>query len=102
MSTNESMGITDFLLARITEEEAVARVAQHIPEAAMNITRWHPARVLAECASKRHIVQYLGACEMGRDHIAADDAAYRAVWWVMSQMAKVYSEHPDYREEWKP
>lgn len=115
------MDLADFLLARIAEDEAVAREAAGVPwevihwpngsqvlvaSAAIrdekwrvghlghvatvehrhdvaHIARWDPARVLAECESKRRIVKETG--------------------WVtvMSLLAAPYASHPDYREEWK-
>ncbi len=79
-----AMTLTDFLLARIAEDEAVARAGisgQADPEngwgyggfgspraltphvgiiheavQAEHVIRWHPARVLAECEAKRRIV----------------------------------------------
>jgi hypothetical protein len=75
--TTPTLTITDFLLARIAEDEAVALAADEsgggewwqwrevwpkvggniydVPDADQ-IARWSPARVLAECEAKRRIV----------------------------------------------
>jgi hypothetical protein len=64
------MTLTEFLLARIAEDEAAARavgwtprwvMAHDLPDAppgiVAHIARHDPARVLAECAAKRRIVE---------------------------------------------
>jgi len=117
--------LTEFVQARVDEDEAVAREAaadhgrEHwavggggeyvypdpppgnsyvatgpwgggIGRAAAHIARHDPARVLAECEAKQHLL---------------DEAL---VWGegcldVMARyMAEVYADHPDYREEWRP
>lgn len=103
------MGIAEFLLARIAEDEAVARAATPGPwewepetegcgsigavgdvgihvsdEDAEHIARWDPARVLAECDAKRRIVNECG--------------------WVtvMQLLALPYTDHPAYDESWRP
>ncbi len=81
------MTIVEFLLARIAEEENVARLAAARPEAAMNITRWHPTRVLAECAGKREIIELHGSLTYGNGDPAGDD--------VLGALALPYSHHPD-------
>lgn len=99
-----TLTIADFLLARIAEDEATARAGIsgqadpengwgyegsaltphvgiiHEPLQAAHITRWHPARVLAECAAKRQIVEF------HRD------------WPVLTESEPTFSrvrEHPD-------
>jgi hypothetical protein len=55
--------LATWLLDRIAEDEAVAReVSAYLlrssqPESIAHADRWHPARVLAECAAKRRIVE---------------------------------------------
>lgn len=121
--TTSTATIADFLLARIDEDEAVARAGvsgQADPEngwgyggfgspnaltphvgiihervQADHITRWHPARVLAECAAKRAIVEsWREADKMyGGDAGAYMDGVLRA-------LASVYDDHPDYDPAW--
>lgn len=151
------MSITNFLLARIAEDEAVARAAAEselmhnaapwpavkasgtwtadrgmiyseptednewghmlydnegasalsMPnEAADHIARHDPARVLAECAAKRAIV------ELANDANQSDaELDYKAGYTVPARLltgdailrtlAAVYAEHQDYRAEWR-
>ncbi len=95
---------TGFLLARIAEDEAVARAAMvmgqgvdtigthSLPEFAEHVTAWQPARVLAECEAKRQIVE-----DATGQHTSSVEG-----YAIMRILATVYADHPDYREEWKP
>ena len=120
--------LTEFLLARIAEDEVVARLAQSVIAgtdgdwqdvtqpltlaktlagelwaqkygyAYEHIARHDPARVLAECEAKRRIV------EAHRKQVEDDDPR---AWIVASQialrsLAAVYADHPDYDEAWRP
>lgn len=101
MTVNGVMTITEFLLARIAEREAVARDLQHQARQGRQIVAFNgggtgvrelvdPARVLAECEAKRVAVDwYLN------DDATVMEATIRA-------LAAVYADHPDYREEWRP
>lgn len=112
------MNITEFLEARITEDEARAGSGW----STLGDTRWErdnygrtmltPSAVLAECAAKRAII-----AEHGRDD---DSSAYYcetcAVWWkcelgegpppvawpcpTLRALAAIYADHPDYQEAW--
>lgn len=137
------MTITEFLLARIEEDEKVARAAirsgdgtwtageqfdvdgevydrcaifgddlhiydegGHDEEQAEHIARHDPARVLAESAAKRAIVELhrpieqlwwpeqvpVEVCEM------CDEERWECE--TICALASVYASHPDYREEW--
>lgn len=135
--------LTDFLLARIAEDEAAARAAspggwgypgvdsvaggtlydstrriadvvyeqpedhdgsivRHLlaPEADANgrhIARWDPHRVLAECEAKRRVVEEYSAVPDGQQ------GPYRAgLGRALRCLALPYSDHPDYRPEWRP
>jgi hypothetical protein len=120
------VNITEFLLERIAEDEAVARAAAEMldgpnwandgtcvasgenafwvdglharsPElAADHIARHDPARVLAECAAKRAIVTYLQGLTADRNRDAEIAAQYRATHWIAEKLAAIYSDHPDY------
>lgn len=105
MSEVAVLTLSEFLLARIAEQEAAA--SRLHPEEALGVHfsgEVEPvivirARdVLAECAAKRAIV---------------DDARIRAVrltvaieqlvdYRVLRHLASAYVDHPDYRDEWKP
>jgi hypothetical protein len=92
------MTITEFLLARIAEDEALAR--EWAPRHPANKTR---ARIEAECEAKRRIVE-----EMGR--LAGDerptsnldeDGWILLCWETLETLAAVYADHPDYDESWR-
>jgi hypothetical protein len=113
------MELHEFLLARIAEDEAVAR---RLPESRWYVgddgcleqpidegpdgedilpnhhNSWHlaldPARVLAECESKRRIVEW-------QDYEGRADPRF----WrdsVLRLLALPYASHPYYRDEWRP
>lgn len=121
MPETATLTLTDFLLARIAEDEQDAQAF------AKEIGRWHrekalngadgsqgsialtavfdsasdPARVLAECEAKRQIVekwQTFGQMGIGdwRDGYAA------ALGDSVRILASVCADHPDYRDEWRP
>jgi hypothetical protein len=128
MSEVKTLTITEFLLARIAEDESVAlrlcpgrkarnghwRVDSFMlasvlamdPLAARHIARHDPARVLAECEAKRRIVEehpdyggYGESCAR-----CAESSIDLAPWPcpTLRALASVWSDHPDYREEWRP
>lgn len=87
--------LAGFLLARIAEDERYATHAAGMmmgfeagTDGIAHINRWRPARVLAECETKRRLI------ELG------DKDSY----WVdvLELLALPYADHPDYVEEWKP
>jgi hypothetical protein len=110
--------LVEFLTARLDEDEAVAReipkpyvsgnwivedtfyegmilvdrhgVAEE-NETTRHMTRWSPARVLADVKAKRAIVEDFVAMWFDADLHPA-----------VKRLAAVYSDHPDYRREWKP
>ena len=116
------MTLTEFLLARIAEDEAAANVAH----------RESPARVLAECEAKRRIVEFHKSWPVlvqtpvtfepvdGTDPGHYTFRATQQIAWtteqeyrerfgdeppagpVLRHLAAVYADHPDYREEWRP
>src|SRR5690349_3820689 len=112
------MDLSEFLLARIAEDETTARealarasvygnreVAWHWLRAVNGSSMWEPtnhspARVLAECDAKWRIVeQHDGTHECPKD---GDSSG----WWdgepcdVLRLLALPYADHPDYRQEW--
>jgi hypothetical protein len=54
-----------------------------------------PARVLADVAAKREVLD--GYAEL-YEH--ADVEEWSTLNWVVRLMAAVYSDHPDYQQEW--
>lgn len=101
--------LTEFLLARIVEDEAdrhgihdVAICSSLEWGGMTNLTcdcGW-PERVLAECEAKRRIVEA---------HRAWDENEWQSPPYfsapmdeVLALLALPYADHPDYREEWRP
>ena len=80
----------EFLLARIAEDEATARLASG-PWAAV------ADRVLAECEAKRRILDLLFVVENAELHGDAGTTLNS----VLRSLALPYSNHSDYRQEWK-
>ena len=88
--TTATTTLTDFLLARIAEDQADAR--EHA-------TGWWPNlwRAKAECEAKRRIVE-----SVSHDYRWNKDHAGDLAQMVLDLLALPYADHPDYREEWKP
>lgn len=108
--------LTEFLLARIAEDEEVAlhihagrceTPPRTVPDSMgrpMSPTcgcDWHITRVLAECAAKRAIL----------DNTYHDPEAYNPEWrlgWnacieaTAKRLALPYADHADYLPEWRP
>ena len=102
------MTLTEFLLARIAEDEDIARNT-------MASMKWS-TRVLAECEAKRRIVELHadGGNSQGYDdtgygeydHACTECGAFGeyGIEWpcaTLRALAYVYAGHPDYRQEWK-
>ncbi|GIG27172.1 DUF6221 family protein [Cellulomonas denverensis] len=103
--------LTEFLLARIAEDEYEAHQALgllgiesewHTVGAlrgrgltradAEHVHRWSSRRVLAECGAKRRIVATITEHErIGYDYAGP----------ILELLALPYADHPDYREEWR-
>jgi len=125
MSETKAMTLTDFLLARIAEDEAEAAV--DALGAPVPVDCWGPERIDAECAAKRRIVElhkievaafraYGG--EEGVTFVEPDsfeDITTRR--WMCSTchnigddgpcstlrlLALPYADHPDYVDSWRP
>lgn len=102
--------LTDFLLARIAEDEEVAQPgglsedsnAWHAPDGA-----WYPSRVLAECEAKRRIIEMHPQTRQYVDDRTLGDGEPRIVDLGLDLpaellvLASVYADHPDYRQEWR-
>ena len=114
------MTLTEFLLARIAEDEQDARDAickcggpactvelgwyrygeamarlENDP-AACHVVRWSLARVLAECEAKRRIVD-LAPWANNTTYAAMTDLLGHL---ILRTIALPYADHPDYQQEW--
>ena len=93
------MTITEFMMARIAEDERAIERTDKIVERGENGPFLNVPlidRLNAECEAKRKIVQYLEALwlESGRDAEAA--AQYRSILWTVQRLASVYANHPEF------
>jgi len=122
--TTRTLTLTEFLLARIAEDEASARESyEAVPPAfgaygrlmlaAIDYLIVDPDRVLAECEAKRRIVEwcserdqvYIGtfATDIPREKDFVPGAlVHQTDAITLRFLALPYADHPDYREEWKP
>jgi hypothetical protein len=114
--------IVEFLRARLDEDEAAARAARNaLPwkvrsgpgddggwetevgparmlfsddePAAEHIARWQPERALREVEAKRRVIS---------DHDRAEFCDQAALGQALYVLAAVWSDHPDYQEDWPP
>lgn len=95
--TTSTLTLTDFLLARIAEDEeresSWERVDRRL-RLADNRAHWSRKRRLAECEAKRRIVGRCSAVDyaMPSTHLAHG---------ILAELALAYADHPDFREEWR-
>ena len=97
------MNITEFLEARIAEDEAAARVDfDEMARSSVSIqfdcetqARFDPARVLAECEAKRAVIGWWTEGLIG--YVRVDDELTNP----LLPIATVYKDHPDYQQEWE-
>lgn len=106
MTGTGTLTITDFLLARIADDEAllttptarrmvgrrmVEEPITRLPEyVARDRERW-----AAECKAKQEIVE---ECERS----ILNDKDSSTAEWIASHLATVYASHPDYDSAWEP
>lgn len=117
-----TMGIVEFLEARIAEDEADARAADEgrlltwskndhmvIVDSGF-IQTFTPSRVLREVAAKRELLElhYDGNPGPGDIHYCGtchDYYMHQAEDWpceTVRVLASAFSDHPDFNEEWRP
>lgn len=124
--TAATLTLTDFLLARIAEDEDQAHrdvwADQNwgLPLPVGDRTKW-AGRMLSECEAKRRLVDahpslpvsWISPCGNHSGRYPADcrkcerGTDYRCPCgardcMVLRALAVVHSTHPDYRDEWKP
>jgi Family of unknown function (DUF6221) len=97
--------LTAFLNARLDETEATASRAgpARIAWLTHRDAVYDPVRVLREVEAIRAIIKLRGEAFDPRFDDDPWNAGYdRAMWGVLGNLAAVWSDHPDYRQEWKP
>jgi len=120
------MTLTEFLNARLDEDEAVARDAYYDGQRwsteeeavvsmdqdldpvlfmdrkrdATHAARWSPARVLAEVEAKRRLVERHEFALSAR--VDARPGVAEVLSGVVRLLALPYADHPDYDEAWRP
>jgi hypothetical protein len=99
--TTSTLTVTEFVLAQIKEWERWADDEACKPDWDLPATDMpsHPARVLAQCAAMRKIVEMFQTARPAMGEWESDyaSAAYDAV----RALASIWSDHPDWREEWR-
>jgi hypothetical protein len=90
----EQLTLTEFLLARIAEDEAVARAT--IDELAFLGPPRTRGRAIADCEAKKRIVERFAR------HSQSGTSRECRRCDTLRDLASVYADHPDYRAEWKP
>jgi hypothetical protein len=117
------MTITEFLLARIAEDEETARTRGdgpvHFPGCSLHDNSTEPFRcdcagpdrALAECEAKRRIVVRDGWAAM-HPCTRPGHTACTLLWEehhdatlameTLQIVTTPYADHPDYRDEWRP
>lgn len=121
------MAISDFILARIAEDEALAGRAIDGRSVAdqwdsesdgEHFNQWNPWRVQSACITRRLIVRahmntgpaYAGNPRPDQKFVAGtcrtcrDERGQPAAWpcYTLRVLASEWSHHPDYRNEWRP
>lgn len=114
--TTETLTLTAFLLARIAEDEEWAPTilsgdgsgefggsVEYGPAERRLRVEFTPARLRADCLVKREIVnryREIAARDLSGDSVLA--GMYAALGEVLVDLASVYADHEDFREEWRP
>jgi hypothetical protein len=114
------MTLTEFLLARIAEDEEAAQGATIEPVGSgrtwfdgwsdahpvgRHIGRWAPARVLAECEAKRLIVNLHWPGhdeEPDPEGGCVECGEIRGHCLTRLYLAIPYADHPQFQPEWRP
>lgn len=91
-----------FLEERLAEDERTAGASAPRRYVGTSMTDLRPAepesRALREVEAKRAMV---ARCQRDATD-AANGTAYDLAREVLGDLAAVYADHPDYREEWRP
>lgn len=110
--------LVEFLLARIVEDETVAREnsfqlggprpwALFEGDPPISPICIDPRRVVAECDAKRRIIEehHRSGVTCPRCSLGTEDGEVvfeRDPCMTLRLLAPPYADHPDYRDEWRP
>lgn len=86
-----TMDLSEFLAARLDEEESAA--SRQSGEAFAD-------RTLATVAAHRRILERATSAEIDEGDLCAV-AAFDEAEYIVCILAEAYADHPDYREEWR-
>lgn len=98
------MTIVEFLTARLDEAESGWKTQKRSEDEGVTEALFHfghrlADEMLADVAAKRAIIARYEAWDMGAD----DGSTVTAILLgVVQTLTSVYSDHSDYRQEWKP
>jgi hypothetical protein len=116
--TTQTVTLSEFLLARIAEDEAIAIATRDYYDAmeweagegsiagpvdgpsGYGVVIIDPARVLAECEAKRRIVEDCVAIIEGDPYEIDSDGPTHARA-MLAALALPYADHPDFQEAWR-
>lgn len=87
--------LTDFLLARITEDEKAARLS--IPAGGRRAGKTFWRRRVVECEAKRAIVEEFAKQDQRN---SLSEQTWQAWHLITLTLAQVYADHPDYDPAW--
>lgn len=104
--------LAEFLLARIAEDQALARESTGVEDSSGGAVAWaktderwlleiDPARLLTECEAKRQIIERARMAWDNSDCTECNEAGYLADD-LLKLLALPYAGHPDYRDDWRP
>ena len=98
------MTLTEFLLARIAEDEAAANDPEWLA-LKYGVDTWgreaFSARMLAECQAKRDALSFAGAAQADLERLAPEPARVVVLDRFARLLAQPYADHPDFRPEWR-
>lgn len=90
--SDHNQGLTEFLKARLDEDEHIAR--------------HDPVRILREVEAKRAVINMVPLSqEEAEERFAGFFVEEGAGWekaqeYVLKHLATIYADHPDYQQEW--
>ncbi|MEA1796685.1 DUF6221 family protein [Rhodococcus qingshengii] len=89
----------DFLMVPEDPSDTISPCNDKIPDQdSRHIARHDPARILCEVAAKRKLIRSIEGLVQ---HAYGYDSA-GTVEKVLAPLAAIYSDHPDFNEEWRP